>query len=68
MQARAARGEPLFDASDPGGLPPGVSWCDRNRRWRARVYLRRRTVHLGLFATRDEAALAVRAAQAAWRK
>lgn len=74
LAARAARGEPLFHPGDSRGDghapdrrtgppaergPPGVSRC-RNR-WRVRVSVRGLgQVHLGVYATREEAEAAAR--------
>lgn len=74
MALRASRREPLFhpkDAKEGGGvlpvrksLPRGVSWDRKRRKYRARVWdkSRKKAVHLGMFATAEEAAVAVLAA------
>jgi hypothetical protein len=37
----------------------GVAWCEKPRRWRARLMVERRHVYLGYFAEAQDAALAV---------
>lgn len=34
---------------------PGVYWCPRDRKWRAEIWFQRKHIHLGMFASKEEA-------------
>lgn len=74
MALRASRREPLFHPLDAvegvrpvrKSLPRGVSWDCKRQKYRARIWdgKRKKAVHLGMFATAEEAVVAVLAARA----